>query len=183
MSTRAFRSNSRAIKAADGTSNNGDFSPSNIITCTSAGFGMVGWRTCHNAWWYGGYSRTAFGGDFGQGLEEQAVPGHGEQNSGHREHRTQKAGETNQQQTITVKPLKPQWILKGWLLFCYPRTLQRLLPGGQSAERTHGYYIFGRAPADVLKGHGQGAFFVQQVVRHHQGEGSRHGKVRHETDE
>lgn len=64
-----------------------------------------------------------------------------------------------------------------------PHPLQGLLPGGQSAERTYGDYVFGRAPADVLKGHGQGAFFVKQVVGHHQGEGSRHGKVCHETDE
>lgn len=75
--------------------------------------------TRHNAWSYGRYSRTAFGGDFGQGLEEQAVSGHGEQNSGHREHRPQKAGETNPgkhpqnpQRTLMVKHFKHKFILK-----------------------------------------------------------------------
>lgn len=74
-------------------------------------------------------------------------------------------------------------ILNGWSSLPSAPTLQRLLPGGQSAQRTHGYHIFGWGPSDVFKGHGQGAFLVQQVVGHHQGESGRHGKVRHETDE
>lgn len=165
MSTRAFRSNSRAIKAADGNSNNYDFSPTNIITCTSAGLSMLGCRTCHNAWWYGGYSRTAFGGDFGQGLEEQAVPGHSKQNSGHREHWTQKAGETNRinsKQLQSLISLKPQWILKGWVLFCHPThcRVSYLVDRAQS-EPTATTYLAGPQPM-CSKATGRGLFSLSR---------------------
>lgn len=134
--------------------------------------------TRHDAWWDGSYSWTAFGGDFGQGLEEKSVSGHGEQNPGHREHWTQEAGETNGIKSEcwwsnkARGPPSPS-----------PHDEERLIPGGQSAERSHSYYVFGWLPVDVFEGQGQGAAFVEQVVGHHQGESSRHGKVGQETDE
>ena len=63
------------------------------------------------------------------------------------------------------------------------RQQEVLLPGGQGAQRADGHGVRGSLPAHVLKGHGQRAVFVQQVVRHHHGERSGHAEVRHEADE
>lgn len=57
------------------------------------------------------------------------------------------------------------------------------LPRRQSTKRAHSYSVFGSPPADVVKSHRQWAVAVQQIVRHHEGEGGGNAKVRHEADE
>ena len=57
------------------------------------------------------------------------------------------------------------------------------LPGRQGAQRAHSHGVLGSSPAHVVESYGQRAVAVQQVVRHHEGEGGRDAKVRHEADE
>lgn len=57
------------------------------------------------------------------------------------------------------------------------------LPCGQSAQRANSHGVLGSSPAHILKGDRQRAVAVQQVVRHHEGEGGRNTKIRHKADE
>lgn len=57
------------------------------------------------------------------------------------------------------------------------------LPRRQSTKRAYSYSVFGSSPANVVKSHRQRAVAVQQVVRHHEGKGGGHAKVRHKADE
>lgn len=57
------------------------------------------------------------------------------------------------------------------------------LPGGQSTKRAYSHSIFGSAPANVFKSYRQWAVAVQQIVGHHEGEGSRNSKVCDKADE
>lgn len=65
----------------------------------------------------------------------------------------------------------------------HARTHTNLLPCRQSTQRTHSYSILGSAPAHVVEGYRQRAVAVQQVVRHHEGEGGRDAEVSNEADE
>lgn len=71
-------------------------------------------------------------------------------------------------------------------MFSCSKEEQRLschLPGGQGTQRSHRHNIFGRTPTDIFKGHGQGTLFIQHVIGHHQGEGSRDSKVGQKADQ
>lgn len=57
------------------------------------------------------------------------------------------------------------------------------LPGGKGTKRAYRHSVSGSLPADVLEGRRQRTVFIQHVVRHHHGEGSRHSKIRHKADE
>lgn len=57
------------------------------------------------------------------------------------------------------------------------------LPGRQSTKRAYSYSIFGPWPAHIFKSYRQRAVAVQQVVWHHESEGSRHTEVGYEADE
>lgn len=56
-------------------------------------------------------------------------------------------------------------------------------PGRQSTEGAHGNSVFGSSPADIFESRRHGAVAVQQVVRHHEGEGGGHPEVGHEAYE
>lgn len=56
-------------------------------------------------------------------------------------------------------------------------------PGDEGTQGPYSHSVLCAAPANIVKSHWEGAGGVQEVVGHHQGEGSRHSKVCQEADE